>query len=235
MGLITLGLLALSCPSQGESRTKFPPISGVIFGQTVAGVKSITVNNRPVEIDANQSFNAKVDMKAGEKYLTLTINYGSFKIVKKYLILRKPQVKTFKVFVPKEKIQKPPTLPTEEQSVKAKYRRLRYLQLQARLRNSLIKKAQAKKAAQQLKLRAIKAKRGTYHFVWEFSPGKLLLVKTVKGIYSADIFIPATGEWFNLQGLTRKELKELIDDQLPAQDNKEKTKPDKKKGKSGQT
>lgn len=186
---------------------KFPPISGEIYGQTVAGVKSINVNGKPVAIDNNLNFRTIVNLKAGEKYLTLNINYGSFRIVKKYLILRKPQVKTFKVYVPKEKIQKPARLTPapKKMSRSAKKKRLLHLKLQKRLNKAFTRSAPAK-----LKVKHTKPKGGNYEYVWEFSPGKLLLVKSIKGVYTADIFIPATQEWYSLKGVSRQELKELL-------------------------
>ncbi len=85
---------------------KFPPIAGEIFGQAAAGVRSITVNGKPVTFDGAQNFRANVKLRAGEKYLTLRINYEGLRIIKKYLILRKSAVTKFKVFVPKEKLEK---------------------------------------------------------------------------------------------------------------------------------
>lgn len=49
-----------------------------------------------------------------------------------------------------------------------------------------------------------------YLYVWEFSEGKLLLVKEKKGSYSAEIYIPVSKEWLDLKGLSEKELRELI-------------------------
>jgi hypothetical protein len=186
---------------------KFPPISGEIYGQTVPGVKSITVNGKPVAIDHNLNFRTTVNLGSGEKYLTLNINYGSFRIVKKYLIVRKPQVKTFKVFVPKEKIQKPARIaPVQKKMTRsAKKKRLLHLKLQKRLNQAFSKTTPAR-----LKARPAKPKGDNYEFVWEFSPGKLLLVKSVKGVYTADIFVPSTQEWYSLKGISRQELREIV-------------------------
>jgi hypothetical protein len=49
-----------------------------------------------------------------------------------------------------------------------------------------------------------------YLYVWEFSDGKLLLVKEKQGSYSAEIHIPVAKEWLDLKGISEKELKELI-------------------------
>lgn len=179
---------------------KFPPISGEIYGQTVAGVKSISVNGKPVAIDNNLDFRTIVNLKAGEKYLTLNINYGSFRIVKKYLIVRKPQVKTFKVYVPARLAPAP-----KKMSRSTKKKRHLHLKLQKRLNKAFTRSAPAK-----LKAKHTKPKGGNYEYVWEFSPGKLLLVKSVKGVYTADIFVPATQEWYSLKGVSRQELKELL-------------------------
>jgi len=88
-----------------EDIKKFPPVSGEIFGQAAAGVRSISVNGRPVSFDANQNFRANVNLRAGDKYLILTVNYENLRIIKKYLILRKTAVTKFRVEVSKEKIE----------------------------------------------------------------------------------------------------------------------------------
>ena len=93
-------------PALAAAPQKFPPVSGQIFGQVSPGVRSATVNGQPVKFDASQNFTAPVRLRAGEKYLILTINYDNLRIIKKYLILRKSAVNNFKVFVPKEKIDK---------------------------------------------------------------------------------------------------------------------------------
>ena len=69
-----------------------------------------------------------VKIKAGEKYLVLRINYEGLRIIKKYLILRKPAVKKFKVFVPKEKIKIPADVQKAMQARK-KRERERYLKI----------------------------------------------------------------------------------------------------------
>ncbi|MBN3033396.1 MAG: hypothetical protein JW873_04805 [Candidatus Saganbacteria bacterium] len=99
-------LLSFICFCRAETPQKFPPVSGTIFGQVSPGVRSATVNGKPVRFDADQNFTAAVRLRAGEKYLTLVINYDNLRIIKKYLILRKSAVSNFKVFVPKEKIEK---------------------------------------------------------------------------------------------------------------------------------
>lgn len=204
--LIVLFLLALALAAAAAKKAeKYPPISGEIYGQTVRGVKAITVNNRAVAIDGNNNFRTTVSLKSGEKYLTLKINYGSFVIVKKYEIIRKAQVKTFKVFVPKEKIQRPVEEPAKQKVVSKKAKRR--ILAQSRLRSRLAKTA--------LKPKPPKAKRGSYQYVWEFSPGKLLLVKRIKGVYSADIFIPARNEWFELSGISSADLREISEEPLP--------------------
>lgn len=206
--------------------SKFPPISGQVYGQAVPGVKSLTINGKAIPLDNNLNFRTVVNLKEGEKYLTLNINYGSFRIIKKYTIIRKPQVKTFKVYVPKENIQKPAGI-----APLTKKRRLLQLRLQANLKKLWLKQQAQKKAAreQKLRLKRSKAKGGIYQYVWEFTPGKLLLVKKVKGVYSADIFIPATMEWSSLEGLTLDEFKTLIDEPLPDQAQPAKGKDKKKK------
>jgi hypothetical protein len=112
---------------------KFPPVSGQIYGQAASGVQSVSVNGKPVPLDASQNFSTNVKLRAGEKYLVLTINYENLRIIKKYLILRKTAVSSFKVFVPKEKIEK--SLAALKQSVASKQEaRLKALRARARQR-----------------------------------------------------------------------------------------------------
>ncbi|MDD5594591.1 MAG: hypothetical protein PHG97_07640, partial [Candidatus Margulisbacteria bacterium] len=73
--LITLVICPAALAATKEDIKKFPPVSGEIYGQAAAGVRSVTVNGKPVSFDANQNFRAAVKLAAGEKYLTLRINY----------------------------------------------------------------------------------------------------------------------------------------------------------------
>lgn len=133
--ILFCGLLlaaAALAASQADIK-KFPPVSGEIFGQAAAGVRSVSVNGKPVAFDASQNFRTDVKLAAGEKYLILTINYENLRIIKKYLILRKSAVTKFKVFVPKEKIEK--SLEALKQSVASKREaRLKALRALARQR-----------------------------------------------------------------------------------------------------
>ena len=105
LGLVSLAAMAALAASRADIK-KFPPVSGEIYGQASPGVRSITVNGKKVSFDSGQYFRSNVKLKPGEKYLILKINYEGLRIIKKYLILRKTAIKKFKVFVPKEKIEK---------------------------------------------------------------------------------------------------------------------------------
>ncbi|MCU0641929.1 MAG: hypothetical protein MUC35_07630 [Candidatus Margulisbacteria bacterium] len=310
---------------------KFPPIAGEIFGQAAAGVRSITVNGKPVTFDGAQNFRANVKLRAGEKYLTLRINYEGLRIIKKYLILRKSAVTKFKVFVPKEKLEKElraikpsaaellrqkrakllaarekaeaARLFAEEERLKTEakwvkqvssprffanefgstspeglaqaiardiqfmgkakgssldrlnsllalpdlYERLQrsgkkaklsaqierlinetaafrgqpfaslsvYQQKKIMLLNRLlIERLYAAAPVRPSWLAAKGAPAGPktveYLYVWEFSDGKLLVVKENKGEYSAEINLPVSKEWLDLKGLSEAELQEII-------------------------
>lgn len=80
-----------------------------------------------------------------------------------------------------------------------------------RLRRALLEKIRLKKlAAHKLAVkRAKELKAPQYLYVWEFDRGKLLLVKKSKGKYSAEIYIPATQQWFDLGKLSRRELRNI--------------------------
>jgi len=111
----------LAHPSFAASQAdikKFPPVSGVISGQVPAGVISITINGQPVKTDSDQTFFFPLKLKAGEKYVILTINYKGLRIIKKYLITRKQAIEKFNVYVPPEKLAKPVevAMPAEEVS-----------------------------------------------------------------------------------------------------------------------
>ncbi|MFA4844291.1 MAG: hypothetical protein WC632_04990 [Candidatus Margulisiibacteriota bacterium] len=107
LGLALTGLAACAALAASQADIKkFPPVSGEIYGQASPSVRSITVNGKPVSFDSGQNFKAAVNLRPGEKYLVLKINYEGLRIIKKYLILRKTAIKKFKVFVPKEKIEK---------------------------------------------------------------------------------------------------------------------------------
>lgn len=132
--LIISGLLLFCLAAAGqaavskEEAKKFPPISGDIYGQVLAGVHSMTINNKPVYVNPDQTFRSFVKLKAGEKYLILKINYEGLRIIKKYLIIRKPQIKSFRVFVPKEEIKIPPEV-KKEMLARKKRERARYLKM----------------------------------------------------------------------------------------------------------
>jgi len=318
---------------------KFPPVSGEIYGQATAGVRSITVNDKPVSFDANQNFRALINLKAGEKYLVLRINYEEFRIIKKYLILRRSPISKFKVFVPREKIEKT-GLEAKQAALEAKRKRLLALKAKQTAEEKTkvkekekrilaekswmekvsspkfypneFKESSAVKALNQaissdrygipfkskensierlneilevpnlyeimlvkgktfaptqrikslieetkdyrwqsfsqlsdfqkkkimflnrLLLEALysqapkrqswlvaqppqpkpaapAARITEYLYVWEFSSGKLMLVKEQRGNYSAEINIPISKQWLDLKGLSEKDLRELIE------------------------
>jgi hypothetical protein len=148
--IAALGLLLLAAAAGAVSQDdikKFPPVSGQIYGQAAAGVRSVSVNGKPVAFDSSQNFSAEVKLRPGEKYLVLTINYDNLRIIKKYLILRKSAVSNFKVFVPKEKIEK--SLAVLKQSVEQKKAaRLKALRALARQR-ALTAEEQAREREQE--------------------------------------------------------------------------------------
>jgi hypothetical protein len=341
--LILLACLAAVCFAATKADIKkFPPVAGEIYGQAGAGVRSISVNGKPVSFDASQNFRSFVKLRAGEKYLILRINYEGLRIIKKYLILRKEKVKTFRVFVPKEKIEKAirAARPTAEDILRQKRERLLAQIKKQKEKESLLKALKEK----EMELKALEEKRWVkkvaspkfypnefllgpsaealaqavdqddygitlktgaaplerlnellqvpnfydltvlkgkkialdqrlknlinetrdfrskpfselseyqkkkimflnrlliealyaqapkrkawliaeapklpvvtkvceYLYVWEFSEGKLLLVKEKKGSYSAEIYIPVSKEWLDLRGLSEKDLSQLI-------------------------
>jgi|GEM_PF-1260852 len=334
--IIFWGLLVL-LPTQAEE--KFPPISGEIYGQAVPGLKSLLINGKKIPFDQDYNFQAKINLKAGQKYLTLVLNYENLRIIKKYLVLRKAAVKKFKIVVPKEKIEKAIEIakkPSRQEilrrkrlqqlaALKKKKERERWLKLKEKERIALAEKRWIKSVASPrfiphefllgpspealasaiendqygFSLRAkaktiawlnqileipnfyelvvLKGKKiiltprlkkliaetesyrskpfatlslyqkkkimflnrlllealypqtpqkkswliteekvspipktCEYLYVWEFSEGKLLLVKETKGSYSAEIHIPVAKEWLDLKGISSKELKEII-------------------------
>ncbi len=150
-----------------EDIKKFPPVSGEIFGQAATGVRSISINGRPVTFDAAQNFRTNVSLKAGEKYLTLVVNYENLRIIKKYLILRKTAGK-FKVQVTKEKIEQAVQAAKEthqaavDKRAEQRRRLARLARLKAKAREAerrRIEKEIAEEAARQKRLAREKAER----------------------------------------------------------------------------
>lgn len=185
--LLTTILISITIAAE-----KFPAVSGEIYGQAAPGIMAIFANDQPVEFDGDGNFSAAVSLKAGEKYLTLRLDYEGLRIIKKYLILRKAEDKAFKVFVAKEMPEKP--LKAKKPAAKKKYRKSKH----------------AKKPVQKKPASSANVKVCEYLYVWEFSSGKLLLVKEKQGKYSAEILIPVSKQWLDLKGLTKEGLKELI-------------------------
>lgn len=184
-------LFIAGATADSEDAQKFPPVSGEIYGQTAAGVKSILVNGKPAKVDADQNFRAAVNLKAGEKYLTLTINYEGLRIIKKYLIMRKEAMKTFKVFVPKEKIEK--TIRAARPAVKIAAKKKKPIKF------TRVKPKEKPKPA--VKKSAALPTTYEYLYVWEFDRGQLLVVKRIEGKYSAEIYTPGTRQWKGLDEL----------------------------------
>ncbi|OGC11678.1 hypothetical protein A3K48_04185 [candidate division WOR-1 bacterium RIFOXYA12_FULL_52_29] len=109
IGLLLLGALAgavFAAPS-AEDVKSFPAIGGEVSGVTIPGVKSISINDKPVKVNPDNTFFTRVELKAGEKYLILRITYQGLRVIKKYLVLRSEKSKQFKVFVPKAEIETP--------------------------------------------------------------------------------------------------------------------------------
>ena len=124
--IIACGLvlvLAAAWPAAGKTTesVKYPPITGKVHGQLIPGVLSLTINGATIEIKSDLSFDAPIKLKAGEKYLTLKLDYGPLRIVKKYEVRRQAKAKSFSVYVAKSAIKRPEALdlPAEEKEVAA--------------------------------------------------------------------------------------------------------------------
>ena len=228
----------------------FPPVSGEIFGQAGAGVKSITVNGKPVSVEADNTFRAPIQLKSGEKYLVLNILYDNLRIIKKYLILRRQRVEKFQVYVPKEKIEKPAeapaapsrlTMPTEkvtttggvtiqssDTAVSApaapaavppppltEKKEIRRAAKPIKKIVKLAKKIRPSKIAARPARPEPSMEADNYQYVWEFSPGKILIVSEAGGEYSGEIFNAATREWRKIEDLSREELRNSLDKPIP--------------------
>ncbi|MFA6169263.1 MAG: hypothetical protein WC772_00630 [Candidatus Margulisiibacteriota bacterium] len=333
--LLVLALLTgavLAAPS-AEDIKKFPAISGDVSGVAIPGLKSIFINDKQIKVQPDNTFATRVNLKAGEKYLILKINYTGLRVIKKYLVLRSEKSKQFKVFVPKTEIETPLKV-AKAINKPGKKKRVKTREEIERLKAEIKAKELAEKLAKEKKtydfskdefeqgtetLRALSTaivndqygmklkspigtltylkeilrtpnfydywkkrwgdkpvsaeilhlvnltrnyrnkpfaqltpeqqlnilklnrllleltypglcpiselkrlvideswmsevplKNNGYIYVWEFSHGKLLVLKVVSQKFSADIYIPATEEWFSLQDLSYQELKELI-------------------------
>ncbi|MFH1387294.1 MAG: hypothetical protein ABIH50_06495 [bacterium] len=188
--------LLLLLASVAIATEKYPAVSGEIYGQAAPGIVAIYANDQPVDFDAQGNFGTDISLKDGEKYLTLRLEYEGLKVIKKYLILRKAKDKTFTVFVSKEKAEEP--LEPKPKPVQKKKSKVKYAK-------KPVKPKTVKKPASSPNVKVCE-----YLYVWEFSAGKLLLVKEKQGSYSAEIVIPVSKQWLDLKGLTKDELKELI-------------------------
>lgn len=196
-------LLCLSAAAIAVSKSdikKFPPVSGEIYGQAAPGVRSISINGKPVSFDAGQNFRALVNLKAGEKYLILRINYENLRIIKKYLIVRREKVK-FKVYVPKEKIEKAikAAKPSREELLRQKREKLLASIKREKEREKLLKE-----------IRALEEKRwvekvaSPRFYAKEFKPGT-----TVESLAVA-IYADAYGLPFKTRAGTIERLNELL-------------------------
>jgi hypothetical protein len=108
----------------------FFAISGEVYGQAAPGVEAVLVNNKPIKVEADRTFKAQVFLKEGQKYLNIETQYKGLRFIKRYLVIRHPEVqKTFTINVPekefKEIVEKaesikmpPPTIkkPPEEKA-----------------------------------------------------------------------------------------------------------------------
>src|SRR3989339_441218 len=189
IGLLLLGGLLCGATQGAEfDNESFPPISGTVYGEVVDGISSLSVNGRAVAIRANNSFSTKVKLAEGEKYLVLQMNYEGIRLIKKYLIIRRPDISTFKVYVPKETIKLPKKIK-------------KHLRRQHRVPPLKVVSKPKKKFSPKV---------WEYLYVWEFNQGKLLLVKKFKGRYDAEIVIPSQKKWLDFKYLTRKELDQII-------------------------
>lgn len=332
MLLLLLAGAVFAAPS-AEDIKSFPAISGDVSGVAIPGLKSIFINDKQVKVKADNTFASRVNLKAGEKYLILKINYTGLRVIKKYLVLRSEKSKQFKVFVPKAEIETPLKV-AKAINKPVKKKRVKTREEIERLKAEIKAKEQAEKLEKEGKtydftkdefgqgtetlrglstaivndhygmrlkspigtlsylkeiirtpnfydywkkrwgdkpvsaeiqnladltrsyrnkpfasltpeqqlnimklnrllleltypglcpiselkrliideswMSEIPLKKNGYIYVWEFSHGKLLVLKVISQKFSADIYIPATEEWFSLQDLSYKDLKELI-------------------------
>ena len=85
----------------------FFAIEGEVAGQAAPGVQYVYVNAKPVKLNADRSFVAKVKLAEGQKYLVIDTKYQGLRFIKKYLVIRHPKVqKTFKIKIPEKEFKK---------------------------------------------------------------------------------------------------------------------------------
>ncbi len=118
--LICLGFiisLAFTCLAQSndyESQIAkdygpeyFFAIQGEVQGQAAPGVKSVKINGRDVAVNKDLTFNARVTLADGQKYLTIETLYQGLRFTKKYLVIRHPKApKVFKLNIPQTEFKK---------------------------------------------------------------------------------------------------------------------------------
>jgi hypothetical protein len=114
--LLILLLLTFACAACAQVETYkgkeygpeyFFAIQGEVSGQAAPGVKSVLVNGKPVRINPDLSFQARVTLQEGEKYLAIKTSYKGLNFTKKYLVIRHPKApKSFKIYVPESEFQK---------------------------------------------------------------------------------------------------------------------------------
>jgi len=183
----------------------FYPIQGEVSGQAAPGVQGVYVNGKKIPIRGNLKFSTSVNLKRGQKYLSIETRYQGLRFIKKYLVLRHPKVvKPFKIHIPKKEFKKIIKPKKKKVTQKKKQRKRRWTRRKRRVKRKVTKKPKHKKNIYP------KEKWLGYESISELEPGRFLIIKRVNGKYFALVYHSEKGEWVPLHKITYQEFKEIL-------------------------
>jgi len=202
----------------------FFAIEGDISGKAAPGVEAVYVNNKPIQVDVDLSFSTKVALKKGEKYLTIETRYKGLHFIKKYLVIRHPQVKEpLKIHVPREEFEE--IIKKEPQPfLQPKKEKKAAPEKKKTIAKKTKPKSKAKpKVASKSKPKPTPAPKPMpkeewlgFEIVRELRPGMIFVVREVAGKYFGSIYISSKKIWIPLGKISHLELKALLEEgELP--------------------
>lgn len=170
----------------------FFAIQGEVYGQAAPGVQAVYVNNKRVQIGKDLIFRTKVNLKKGQKHLTIETRYKGLRFIKKYLVIRHPAApKTFKIHVPKKEFQK---IISKAKPAPKKKRKI-------------VKKPKPKPKPKE----AEDENWLGFELVAELEPEKMLVVRRINGKYFALIYHAKSKAWVPLHEISLKEFKDILE------------------------
>ncbi|OGB87094.1 hypothetical protein A3H38_02050 [candidate division WOR-1 bacterium RIFCSPLOWO2_02_FULL_46_20] len=194
----------------------FGEIQGTIQGQLLPSAQSILVNGQPVAIGEDSTFSTNIHLTEGQKHLSIETRYNNLRYIKKYLVIRHPEVEgplninlseqEYKNIVREEE--------REEKENISRKKEAGNKSPTAKKKKAISSMPKKQKTIEKPTPPSSKTKWLGYEFARELAPGKFLVVKRVGAKYFGQIIVTKSNTWIPLHKISSRELKDLLEKEL---------------------